>query len=275
MPRRLIGIDLAWGEKNGTGCAELAWRGDELELRRIDVMGTLEEIVSWVEPQRSDWVVAVDAPLVVCNQTGRRQADADVSTKYGKFEAGAYPANLNNPNLGPASKAGRLLSALLAEGARLVDRAEDANSGRLIFEMYPHPAMVELFALKQTIKYKKGLVAQKRVGQRELADAIHVHLCAAGDRPRSRAAAWVRFVTRHLRTAADRPRLRVDPTLEDLLREPQEPLRGRALKRREDALDAVVCAYVAAWLDAGRPLQGLGEVGAGVVIAPQVHGIGE
>ena len=113
MPRRLIGIDLAWGEKNGTGCAELAWRGDELELRRIDVMGTLEEIVAWIEPQRGDWVVAVDAPLVVLNQTPTA-ADADVSAKYGRFEAGAYPANLNNPNLGPSSKAGHLLSALLA-----------------------------------------------------------------------------------------------------------------------------------------------------------------
>ena len=61
MPRRLIGIDLAWGERNGTGCAELVWRGDELELRRIDVLGTLDEIVAWLEPQRGDWVVAVDA----------------------------------------------------------------------------------------------------------------------------------------------------------------------------------------------------------------------
>ena len=252
MPRRLMGIDLAWGEKNGTGCAELGWRGDELELLRLDVLGPLDEIVGWIEPPRGEWVVAVDAPLVVRNQTGRRQADADVSAKYREFEAGAYPANLNNPNLGPTSKAGLLLSALLAEGGTLVDRAEDANSGRLMFEMYPHPAMVELFALERTIKYKKGHVAQKRVGQRELADAIRAHLCAA----------------------EARPRLRVDRTLDDLLEEPREPLKGRALKGREDRLDAVVCAYIAAWLDAGRPLQALGEVGAGVVIAPQVRGIG-
>ena len=221
MPRRLIGIDLAWGGRARTGCAELGWRGDELELGRIDVMGTLEEIVSWIEPQRGDWVVAVDAPLVVLNRTGRRQADADVSAKYGKFEAGAYPANLNNPNLGPGSKAGGLLRALVARGGTIVERAEDVSSGRLIFEMYPHPAMVELFALKQTIKYKKGRVAKKRVGQRELADAIRAHLCAA----------------------KARPRLRADPKLDDLLGEPQEPLKGRALKGREDRLDAVVCAY--------------------------------
>ena len=77
----------------------------------------------------------------------------------------------------------------------------------------------------------------------------------------------------HLCAAEDRPRLRVDPILEDLLGEPHEPLRGRALKGREDRLDAVVCAYIAAWLDAGKPLQALGEIGKGVVIAPQVRGI--
>ena len=251
MPRRLIGIDLAWGERNGTGCVELAWRGDELELLRIDVLGTLNEIVAWIDPQRGEWVVAVDAPLVVLNQTGRRQADADVSTKYWPFHAGAYPTNLTL--LGADHRGGRLWRALEACGAALVERVEDLNEGRLALEMFPHVAMIELFGLERIIKYKKGRVAARRAGQRELATAIHAHLCAA----------------------ADRPRLRVDPTLAALLREPEEPLRGRALKRREDALDAVVCAYVAAWLDAGKPLQGLGQVGAGVVIAPQVRGIGE
>ena len=194
-------------------------------------MGTLDEIVAWIEPQRGDWVVAVDAPLVVLNQTGRRQADADVSAKYWKFEAGAYPANLNNLNLGPthqgrATVAGAAGCGADVGGARRGCEERPADA----FEMYPHPAMVELFALERTIKYKKGRVAEKRIGQRELADAIRVHLCAA----------------------EARPRLRVDPKLEDLLEEPQEPLKGRALKGREDRLDAVVCAYIAAWLDAGN-----------------------
>ena len=250
MPRRLIGIDLAWGERNGTGCAELGWRGDELELRRIDVLGTLEEIVAWIEPERGEWVVAVDAPLVVLNQTGRRRADADVSAKYGEFHAGAYPTNLSL--LGTDHRGGRLWRALQDCGAALVERVEHLNGGRLAFEMFPHVAMVELFGLERIIKYKKGQVAEKRAGQRELAAAMHAHLCAS----------------------QHRPRLHVDPTLDDLLEEPREPLRGRALKGREDRLDAVVCAYVAAWLDAGRPLQALGQVGAGVVIAPQVRGIG-
>ena len=250
MPRRLIGIDLAWGERNGTGCAELAWRGDELELLRIDVLRTFDEIVGWIEPQRGDWVVAVDAPLVVLNQKGRRQADADVSAKYWPFHAGAYPTNLTL--LGTDHRGGRLWRALEACGAALVERVEDRNGARLAFEMFPHVAMVELFGLERIIKYKKGNVAEKRAGQRELAAAMRAHLCAA----------------------EDRPRLHVNPKLDDLLEEPREPLRGRALKGREDRLDAVVCAYVAAWLDAGRPLQALGQVGAGVVIAPQVRGIG-
>ena len=52
MPRRLMGIDLAWGERAGTGCAELAWRGDELELLRISTCwGRLMR--SWTGSSRS------------------------------------------------------------------------------------------------------------------------------------------------------------------------------------------------------------------------------
>ena len=55
---------------------------------------------------------------------------------------------------------------------------------------------------------------------------------------------------------------------------PDPSLRGKVLKDREDALDGLVCAYAAAWLDAGRPRQGLGDAGFGVMITPALRGIG-
>ena len=54
---------------------------------------------------------------------------------------------------------------------------------------------------------------------------------------------------------------------------PDPGLRGKALKDREDKLDGLICAYTAAWLDAGRPLQGLGDAGFGVMITPSLRGI--
>ena len=122
----------------------------------------------------------------------------------------------------------------------------------MAFETFPHAAMVQLFALERTLKYKRGKAAERRSGQQALAAAIRTHLCAA--------------------PAA--PRLQLNKPLETLLCTPAAVLRGAALKRREDALDALICAYAAAWADAGKPLQALGQAGAGVVIVPQRRGIG-
>ena len=247
--RRLIGIDLAWSERNGTGCAELAWEGNELTLTRICVRDSLDDIVNWIDPECGDWVVAVDAPLVVTNWEGRRCADAQASKFYHRYEAGAYPTNLKL--LGEDHRGGQLLEKLKERCGDVVECADHLDGSRLIFETYPHIVMVELFGLKKTIKYKKGRVAKRRDGQHQLADRLRHHLCA---------------------TDANL-RLRPNDELDCLLHEPDPILKGRDLKSREDKLDALICAYTAAWLDAERPLLGLGEVGAGVMLAPRLREI--
>ena len=254
--RRLIGIDLAWGEGNGSGCAELVWEEGELSLSRLDLLYSTDEIVEWIGLERGEWVVAVDAPLVVLNETGRRAADAEASRFYRRFEAGAYPANrkvLTKYARGGEHRGEQLLRALQAGGAKLVESPGGAVAGRLAFETYPHIVMVELFGLERTIKYKKGADTDKRRGQRQLCAAIREHLCGA----------------------SASPRLRIDDLLEEMLDDPEPPLTGGALKSREDRLDGLICAYAAAWLEAGRPVQGLGEVGAGVMVVPEVRGIRE
>ena len=251
MARRLIGIDLAWSKRNGTGCVELVWDGDELVLSDVKLCSSIDEIVEWIDPGKGDWVVAVDAPLVVLNESGQREADRMATKHYGKLGAGAYPANKGL--LGEDHRGGKLLRKLKLKSpaATLVEQAAHLDDGPLIFETYPHIVMVELFPLARTIKYKKGRVAQRRSGQQELAEEIRAHLCSD----------------------AANPRLRIDDQLRDLLREPAPILKGRELKKREDKLDGLICAYNAAWLDAGRPLQGLGEVGSGVMITPSLRGI--
>lgn len=197
------------------------------------------------------WVVAVDAPLIIRNQSGPRAADAQADEFYGHFHAGAYPANL--ARFGEDHRGGRLLRALTdtAPGGRLVESLDAAGGPRLVFETYPHIVMVELFGLRRIIKYKRGGEVRQREGQQRLAGCIRDHLCG----PRAN------------------PRLLIDDTLDALLREPDPGLRGKALKDREDKLDGLICACAAAWLDAGRPLQGLGDAGFGVMITPSLRGI--
>jgi predicted RNase H-like nuclease len=37
-------------------------------------------------------------------------------------------------------------------------------------ECYPHPAMIEMFRLDRRLAYKKGQVAERRAGQKRLAE---------------------------------------------------------------------------------------------------------
>ena len=247
--RRCIGIDLAWGERNPTGCVELVWDGGELVLARLDLRRSLREIVEWIEPDRGGWVVAIDAPLVIRNRTGRRAAEADADRYYRRYHAGAYPSSLDK--FGEGHRGDRLWRALEEHGGGLFEQLDMIGRPRLVFETYPHVVMVELFNLERTIKYKARPGRDVVAGQRQLVDAIR----------------------EHLRGDAANPRLRSNDALDGLLREPPFPLSERALKDREELLDGLVGAYMAAWADAGRPLQGLGEAGYGVMITPHLRGI--
>ena len=247
--RRCIGIDLAWGERNPTGCVELAWDGGELVLARLDLRRSIQDIVEWIEPDRGDWIVAIDAPLIIRNQTGQRPAEDDAEIHYRRYHAGAYPSSL--AKFGEDHRGGRLLRVLEEHGGKLFEQPDTIRHPRLVFETYPHVVMVELFHLDLTIKYKARPGRDVAAGQRQFVDTIREHLC--GD--------------------AANPRLRSNDALEELLREPPVPLSDRALKDREELLDGLIGAYMAAWVDAGRPLQGLGEAGYGVMITPHLRGI--
>ena len=85
---------------------------------------------------------------------------------------------------------------------------------RVILEVYPHPALLELFCLPRIIRYKKGNVARRRSGQREVQQRLNELSLLA-------------------------PPLESTPDTFGI------PLRGAALKSYEDGLDAIICAYIA------------------------------
>lgn len=252
-----IGIDLAWSDRNPTGAAVI--HQDRL-VAYTGNLGSDSEILRFVRDHldaKGPAIVAVDAPLRVPNKKGSRPCDRELSRVWRKFEAGALPANrrllgravspdssgegavsggetdLALPN---ASLSDGVLPEVTVRGERLVDvlvqrlRFTEAavipkrTQDRLVCEVYPHTALVSLFDLDKSLKYK----ARK------------------GRDYDSRWAELVRYqaLLRSLRQA--------DPVLKrtkDLLvRTDVTTLRGKALKEYEDILDAVTCAYTAAYL---------------------------
>jgi predicted RNase H-like nuclease len=239
---RYVGVDLAWGQRNRTGLAVLDNTGRLLESASVR---TDDEIVAFVSRHGTDTLVAaVDAPLVVPNETGRRPCEALVGQLFGRFGAGAYPANRGNPTFVPEPRGARLAARL---GWEMDPSVTPEDGRRVCLEVYPHPAMVSLFPLDYVIPYKiksgRDLPALT-VAYRRLLDHLE-DTCGAA-----------------LRLA--------DSTRWGVLRSTAAgAARKSELDAIEDEIDAIFCAYLA-WLwatDRGQ-MTVLGDFATGYIVTP-------
>ncbi|MCV7411064.1 GTP pyrophosphokinase [Mycobacterium florentinum] len=211
------GVDLAWGIRNPTGVAVVDSDGC---LVSAGAVRDDDEILAMLRPYvRRECVVGFDAPLVVNNPTGQRPAETALNRDFRRFEAGAHPANTGKPEFANGPRGARLAEVL---GLDLDPRSA---TGRRAIEVYPHAATVALFRLERTLKYKakpgrtlehlKSELVALMEGVERLADTdVPVRVADHPD--------WVTLRTQ-VTTAQ----------------------RKSELRRAEDPVDAVVCAYVA------------------------------
>ncbi len=212
-----VGIDLAWGERKPTGIAVV---DDEGRLVHVGAAQDDASIRTAVAPYvQDDCLVAFDAPLVVTNATGQRPSEAALNRDFAKFEAGAHPTNTGKPEFAGTPRAARLAAALDLD----IDTHSESNKRAI--EVYPHPATIALFRLGRTLKYKQKPgrnLAQLRSELLRLMDLIESLAQAS-------------------------PALRVgdNETWREMRQQVQQATRKSELRRVEDPVDAVVCAYVA------------------------------
>ena len=145
---RFIGVDLAWSSRAGTGLCTIA-DGRVISSTRVT---TDDEILAWLASHVSgDVLVAIDAPLIVRNSTGRRPCDQLISQCFGAHHASAHSANLGIQAFRDGVRGERVARALGLD----IDPAFAPLTGvRRAIEVYPHPAIVALFDLPVTLKYK-------------------------------------------------------------------------------------------------------------------------
>lgn len=241
-----IGLDLAWSVRNPSGGAVVALEGGGGRLSEAALLGDDAEVLAFLDRHADPGcIVAIDAPLTVPNVGGRRPAEADLGAVFGRFQAGAHPTN--RLRVGDASgsvRGERLVAALQERGFVHDPRLVAGEQARRVVEVYPHPAMVSLFGLARTLKYKnKG---QDKVILHGAWAALHAHL-------------------RALETAE--PPLH---GLDTLLGTDTTALRGRGLKNHEDRIDAVVCAYIAlyAWHWGAARTEIFGTLEGGYILSP-------
>ncbi len=236
-----VGVDLAWGEKKPTGLAVLDADGS---LVHVSAQTDDESIVEALKPYvAADCLVAIDAPLIVENAEGNRPAEAALNRDFARFDAGAHPSNTGKPEFAGIPRGARLAKALG------LDMDPSSGRKRRAIEVYPHPATVALFRLGRTLKYKN------KPGR--TIDSLRADL--------------LMLTTLVEKLAEGNPSLRVaeHPDWRALVEAVSTASRKSDLRRVEDQVDAVICAYVGLFADR-RPAATTtyGDFGTGYIVTP-------
>lgn len=162
-------------------------------------------------------LVAVDMPLSLTQITGRRASDNAVSKAYGGRKCGTHTPNPDRP--GPVSEG---LRRSFESVGYLLHTSEPLGCG--VIEVYPHPALVELAEAGERFKYK---VEKTRSYWPSLTPAERRHQLRQE---------WSKIVG-----LLDRELEGVSVQFDGF----ELQTSRREMKAIEDALDAVVCAWVA------------------------------
>ncbi len=236
-----VGVDLAWGEKRPTGVAVIDADGRLVHVSAQTTDQTITDaITAYVQ---GPCLVAIDAPLIVTNPTGTRPGETALNRDFARFDAGAHPANTGKPEFAEGSRGARLARALRLD--------MDPRSGRerRAIEVYPHPATIVLFELGRTLKYKQ------KPG-RTLTDLRDALLQLMRLIEGLEHAATPLFVTDHADWRALADRVESAPRKSDL-------------RKVEDQVDAVLCAYIARYAETHPELMTTyGDYATGYIVTP-------
>lgn len=166
---KFIGIDLAWTYKNESGICVIDESGDVLVLE--SAVFSDENLVNIIKTYSGEKLhIAIDAPLVVNNETGSRQAERDL--QRGRIHGHRlFAFNSNRTFMKKAYKGirGEMLSDLIIEHLPNISIGMNEQDSSIV-ETFPTGIVSGLFPDVFPVKYKrkKGMTFEETVGQMKL-----------------------------------------------------------------------------------------------------------
>ena len=226
----VVGIDLAWGERNPDGLCCVRGGLDGALVETLTLSRGDDELLATIHP-RSDLaqVLAIDAPLICRNETGSRPVDREVHRQFGRYQCGCYPVNRKL-----CQRPFRIAERWREKGFRCDWRIPRTGEGHMV-EVYPHTALVRWFDLSERLRYKKGRVVDRRREFARLQSLLEKLLLTE--------------------------RVEVPVAM-------REPIEASWTKDREDQLDALVCSLIGYhhWKYQGHQSQVLGDEDSGFLV---------
>ena len=171
---RILGVDLAWGERRPDGVCVLEIRGHTARITCLGLTYGDAQLLDLIDQELGTQaaLLMVDGPLICPNLTGARPVDVLSHVHFRKQKCGCHPTNATR-----CPRPLRVAAALQARGYELGWALPAAVCDlRLAAEVYPHPALVRFFDLSERIAYKRGPVAARRTEFQRLQALLSVCL---------------------------------------------------------------------------------------------------
>lgn len=260
----ILGIDAAWTVSQPSGIALVQQRGSGWHC--ITLAPSYHSFIAEAAEHATDWsvtrfpgsepgiprvleaaeqlagrpvdLVTLDMPVAKTPFATRREADRAVSREFSSRWCAAHsptPAR-------PGALGARMSDALSAAGFELATTATLSPGGRQFLEVYPHPALLSLLRRPRRVPYKVS--KSGKYWPHESVPARIRHLLSE-------------FAVIHAALSEVFDGVMLE------LPDPDTVKSLAALKRYEDALDALVCAWVGVEYLAGRTVP-LGDDDAAV-----------
>jgi predicted RNase H-like nuclease len=247
MPTQLavLGVDAAWTEKNPSGVALVSFANGKWEC--VALAPSYAQFLAFSKGIKIDWnevpsggqaapdellngcrmllqgqdvtVVAVDMPISRGPIVGRRTADTAISKEFGANKCATHSPSPDRP--GTVSRFFCESFARLGYGLKTM--TDQRPTGQSLIEVYPHPALLRLLGDNERLKYKANKTSQ--YWKRESLENRRNRLLSV----------WARIL--------DALKLQIGSIPHDIPKDAGDHSLNY-LKRFEDALDALVCAWV-------------------------------
>lgn len=165
MPGFILGIDAAWTIGGSSGIALLE-KGDEGKIKLKKLASSYEEFIDeekYPEQKALPYlhpvikaigdipkVVALDIPLSPQPMTGYREADRQITSRYGKKGAAVHSPTQDRPG----KVADHIFAQLSNEGMTWAGVEARPEHAPCFMEVYPHVSIIEYMQLDYRLPYK-------------------------------------------------------------------------------------------------------------------------
>lgn len=239
MQTRFLGLDLGWTPRDSSGGVVLEAGDGGVRMVAADTLRAHEDVLRWVTRNRgrAGCILVVNAPIIVRNMSGARPCDKLLQEHFARFKIDEVANNIVS-----ASHPRTMGSGLMRMGFD----ADPAAEGDRIVETHTPSAQIMLFGLERPVRMKAGPIGGRKEAVarlRELVEEVFMQT---------------------------EPVLLPSPELDRIMSAHLPDLNGTRIGELEERMEALICAWIAAWLGVRGPgaCAFLGDLERGYILLP-------